>query len=193
LSLQAVAALTQRITVRRNAVVCAAGVCCFAASMVLSAHVRIPLTFSPVPLTLQTMIVLLSGAALGAWGGAASQALYLAAGAAGLPVFTSGGGFAAFAGPTAGYLLAFPLAAWLMGRAMGSDRRWAAPVAAAGGALLIELLGAGWLVAGCHQALGTALMLGVVPFLAGDALKVAAVTALARPSRRAYRTAAGLH
>lgn len=193
MSLQAVAALTQRITVRREAVVCAAGICCFAAAMVLSAHVRVPLPFSPVPLTLQTMIALLAGAALGTWAGAASQVLYLAVGVAGLPVFTSGGGLAALAGPTAGYLIAFPLAAWLMGRAMGSERRWAAPAAAAAGALLIEILGAGWLMVGCHQTLATALMLGAVPFLAGDALKVAAVAALARLSRRAYRAAAGLH
>ncbi len=80
----------------------------------LSAQVEVPV--QPVPFTLQTMIVLLSGAFLGPVNGAISQLLYIAAGALGLPVFAGFGfGLATLLGPTGGYLAAFPLAAFLVG------------------------------------------------------------------------------
>jgi biotin transport system substrate-specific component len=83
----------------------------------ISAQISIPI--KPVPFTLQTMVVLLAGAFLGARNGAYSQLLYIALGAIGLPVFaqTADGtmGFARLIGPTGGYLLAFPVAAYLVG------------------------------------------------------------------------------
>jgi biotin transport system substrate-specific component len=86
----------------------------FAAATVLAAQVEI--AHHPVPYTLQTLVVLLAGAFLGARNGAISQIAYLAAGALGAPVFSSFGfGFARLLGPTGGYLLAFPAAAALVG------------------------------------------------------------------------------
>ncbi|MBI5474433.1 MAG: biotin transporter BioY [Ignavibacteriae bacterium] len=86
----------------------------FAAATAIGARIEIP--YQPVPFTLQTMFVLLSGAFLGARNGALSQLLYLAVGAAGIPVFSMGGvGIAKLLGPTGGYLMAFPLAAAVVG------------------------------------------------------------------------------
>jgi biotin transport system substrate-specific component len=93
----------------------------------LCAQVSLPLPFSPVPVTGQTFAVLLLGAALGPSRAAAALVLYLMEGAAGLPVFAPGGlpGAARFAGPTGGYLLAFPLAAFLLGwLVLRFPRRW---------------------------------------------------------------------
>ncbi len=84
-----------------------------------AAQVSIPLPFTPVPFTLQPMIVLLGGAALGARLGMASQVLYLLAGLAGLPVFAASTvlppGMGRLLGPTGGYLLSYPIAAFVAG------------------------------------------------------------------------------
>lgn len=89
----------------------------------VSAQISIPV--QPVPFTLQTMIVLLSGAFLGARNGAYSQLIYLTLGAIGLPVFADGTmGFARLIGPTGGYLLAFPLAAYLVGFLTGKNQKY---------------------------------------------------------------------
>src|SRR5512143_1882057 len=90
------------------------------------AQIRIPLPFTPVPVTGQTLAVLVVGAALGARKGAASLLLYLLAGFAGLPVFSGGSaGGAVILGPTGGYLIGFIVAAYLIGvlSARGMDRR----------------------------------------------------------------------
>jgi len=160
----------------------------FAAATALSAYVRIPLPFSPVPLTLQTLFVLLAGVTLGASAGAASQVLYLAAGACGLPVFA---GSAGLAGPTAGYLLAFPLAALIAGLLARRRTRTALAVGLLGGTLCIYLLGSLWLALLSGGSLSAALAAGVLPFLPGDALKLAAVWSMAGLCRRAIGLAAG--
>jgi len=107
-----------------------------AALTAAASQVSVPLPFTPVPFTLQPMIVLLGGAALGSRLGLSSQVLYLAAGIAGLPVFAASPvlpqGVARLLGPTGGYLMAYPLAAfaagWLAER--GFDRRYLGSVAA---------------------------------------------------------------
>src|SRR5213594_3703088 len=97
----------------------------------IAAQVSIPLPFTPVPFTFQPMVVLLGGAALGARLGMMSQILYLALGIAGLPVFAASPalpqGFARLVGPTGGYLMSYPFAAFLTGllAQRGFDRRYA--------------------------------------------------------------------
>lgn len=182
---QALVIAVQRLVVQRRVWVCAAAVVGFAAATAVAAQVRLPLPFSPVPITLQTMIVLLAGASLGRRAGAGSQVLYVAAGALGAPVFA--GGAAGLGGLTAGYLLAFPLAAWLVGWARDRGGRLALAAGLAAGALLILGCGAAWLAVVTGVPLLTALGAGFVPFLPGDALKVAAVWLLAGPAAAAWR------
>ncbi|MFC4454465.1 biotin transporter BioY [Deinococcus sonorensis] len=141
----------------------------------LLAQVEVPLY--PVPITLQTLGVLLVGAALGARRGALSLASYLALGAVGLPVFAgSSAGLAKLAGPTGGYLLSYVLAAGLVGwlvQRYGLDRRvGGTALAMLAASVVIYSLGLPWLsvVTGLK---GTSLLhAGLIPFLIGDALKL---------------------
>src|SRR5437763_10199077 len=111
------------------------GIVGFAAAVAAASQIAIPLPWTPVPITLQPMLVILAGMLLGPAAGAASMLLYLTAGAAGLPVFTPLGapGFARFLGPTGGYLIAYPAAAYIAGilsqRATSLVGRWLAGVA----------------------------------------------------------------
>ena len=89
----------------------------FAALLAAIAWFKIPLPFTPVPITLQTLGVLLSGAVLGPYYGALSMILYLIVGALGFPVFAGGGsGIGALLGPTGGYLFSYPVAAFIIGK-----------------------------------------------------------------------------
>ena len=139
----------------------------------LSARIEIAVPWSLVPITGQTFAVLLSGAVLGARRGFLAQGLYLAAGAAGLPVFAGGAaGAHIFAGPTGGYLAAFPLAAaltgWLAER--GWDRRFPTMLAAM---LLGSAVIFGLGLAGLARFVPaeTLLAQGLLPFLPGDLIK----------------------
>ena len=155
---------------------------CGAAALFVSAKIQIP--FYPVPQTLQTMVVLLLGMALGAKLGAASVMLYLAAGAAGLPVFAGtpekGIGLAYMAGPTGGYLAGFVLAAAACGALAqaGWDRKlWKVAAAMVIGNLIVYACGVLWLAQffGWEKPLlgGKSLFaLGVAPFLSGDLAKI---------------------
>lgn len=158
--------------------------------LVLAAKIKVP--FWPVPMTLQTMAVLGIGAAFGARLGAATVALYIAYGLAGLPVFTNTPPVAAgplyLVGPTGGFLLGFVAAAAIAGWAAARD---ASLVRLVGGLLAAEaalmLLGFGWLALGAQMAAGTtgvgfakAFAYGIQPFLLGDLVKLALVACLAR-------------
>ena len=149
-----------------------------------AAQVVVPLPFTPVPLTGQTFAVLLTGALLGPRLGALAMLAYLAEGAAGLPFFRGGaGGVTHFAGATAGYLLAFPAAAYVTGHLAerGWDRRFVTAAAAmALGSLVILACGWAWLAL-MFKGGAEAFRLGVAPFLPGDVLKVA-LAAAALPS-----------
>ncbi|MEV6913235.1 biotin transporter BioY [Amycolatopsis sp. NPDC051071] len=144
-----------------------------------AAQIMIPVPGSPVPMTGQTFAALLVGAALGWKRGALSMALYLAVGAAGFGWFQSGS--SGLFGPSAGYIVGFVFAGALVGAlaGRGGDRT---PLRTAGtmvlGNLVIYSIGVPWLMASTGYSLSTALGKGVVPFLIGDALKIAVAAAL---------------
>ncbi|HMV31367.1 MAG TPA: biotin transporter BioY [Gemmatimonadales bacterium] len=140
----------------------------------LSAQVAIPVPFSPVPMTLQPLAVLLVGGLFGAAAGAGALGLYLVAGAFGEPVFAPIGpqGLARLFGPTGGYLLAMPLAAVVVGRLAERGRLFQSLLAAALGMLVIHL--GGWAqLAVLTGSPARALQFGTLPFVAQDLLKVA--------------------
>ena len=134
---------------------------------------QIPLSFTPVPLTLGTFAVLLTGAALGPVRGALSIGIYMVAGMAGMPWFagqSSGWGFPSF-GYIIGFVLAGALVGWLASR--GGDRT---PLRTAGtmvlGNLVIYLVGVPYLMGATGMDLATGIEKGVVPFLIGDGIKI---------------------
>ena len=143
------------------------------------AQLRIPLPFTPVPLTGQTFAVLLSGAALGGRRAFLSQALYLVEGAAGLPVFNGGAAHLAhLLGPTGGYLWSYPFAAGLLGWLVerGASRcAWKLASALAFSDALILISGTLSLRQSFAIPYHEAAVQGLWPFLIGDALKVALV------------------
>jgi biotin transport system substrate-specific component len=179
-----------RRTLARDAILIGAG----SVVMALLAQVEVPLPFTPVPLTLQTLGVMLAGLSLGSRRGALCLLAYLAEGSLGLPVFAGGAGtVAAFAGPSGGYLLAFPAAAFLAGlmvERLGSDRTVGGTLLAMiAGHSVIYLAGVAWLavwlrVAGGRVPEESLLGLGVLPFLPGDAVKAAVAAALVPAVRR---------
>lgn len=169
--------LFPRTTVWHDAAIVASG----SLLLALCAQLSFPLPFSPVPITGQTFAVLLIGATFGPRRAAAAMLLYLAEGAAGLPVFAPGGapGLLRFAGPTAGFLLSYPLAAFLLGWMVERLPRrllcWLAAVTAA--MAVIYLFGATWLKLVANLSWAEAITLAVLPFLPGAVLKVMLVTA----------------
>jgi biotin transport system substrate-specific component len=146
----------------------------------LAAQVAVPLPFTPVPLTVQTLAVLATGALLGRTRGLLAVALYVAEGCAGLPVFSGGrAGIAHLLGPTGGYLAGFLAAAWLAGMFAenGWDRRWITAFAAlviADAAVFVP--GVLWL--GAFTGYSRVLILGALPFAAADLVKAALCAAL---------------
>ncbi|HYY56339.1 MAG TPA: biotin transporter BioY [Pyrinomonadaceae bacterium] len=151
----------------------------------LSAQFVIPLPWTPVPVTGQTFVVLLAGALLGSRLGALAMIAYLIEGATGLPFFRAGGGGLSYliVSPTTGYLLSYPLAAFVVGRLAerGWDRRYLSAAAAMTiGSALILLTGWAWLSLWFKSG-SDAFRAGVLPFLPGDAVKVA-LAAAALPS-----------
>jgi biotin transport system substrate-specific component len=150
--------------------------------LVLCAHIVIPLPWTPVPITGQTFGVLLVAALLGSRRGALVMVLYLMEGAGGLPVFQPLGMPAAarFFGPTAGYLLAFPIAAYVTGwivelRAGKSSLRLLGGLIA--GEVIILGEGCAWLAVAMGLSASGAAAMGLVPFLPGEAIKIALVMA----------------
>ena len=141
------------------------------ALLTISAHIKIP--FYPVPLTMQTLIVLGIGMTYGARLGGITLLGYLGAGLIGLPVFAGGAGMVYMMGPTGGYLVGFFSAAVVLGALAerGWTRNWATAAAAMLiGNAIIYLLGVGWLTSliGWDKAV----QFGLLPFLYGDALKL---------------------
>ena len=171
--------LANHLTHERNATLDGLWVVGFALLTAALAQIKFQFPFTPVPLTGQTFAVLLSGAVMGSRRGFSSQALYLAAGAMGLPVFAGGGfSFAYLLGPTGGYLWSYPLAAGLMGWLVerGASREsWRLALSLVFCDALILVSGALWLHAIFGYTYRQAALLGFYPFLIGDILKIVLV------------------
>jgi biotin transport system substrate-specific component len=182
--------LTDRLAQPSSRAIRVASVVFISVLTAAAAQISIPLPFTPVPLTLQPMVVLLGAAALGSKLGLASQLLYLAAGIAGLPVFAASPllphGIARLVGPTGGFLLSYPLAAYVTGRLAerGFDRRYLTSVAAmAAGLAIIFAAGVSMLALQFAPALGggalsAALVAGFYPFVAVDLVKLLIAAAI---------------
>jgi biotin transport system substrate-specific component len=160
----------------------------FALLTAAAAQISIPLGFTPVPLTGQTFAVLLAGGVLGSRRGGLSMLLYVALGAIGLPFYAEGtGGWTAATGATAGYLVGFVVAAFVVGLMAehGQDRKLSTSIPAfIAGTMIIYTIGAGWLAYDLGLPLTaaagepSAISLGVAPFLVGDVLKALLAGAL---------------
>jgi biotin transport system substrate-specific component len=155
-----------------------------AALTAVGAYIHIPI--GPVPIVLSTLFVLLSGLLLGSRWGLASIALYLLVGAIGMPVFAGGkGGFAHFFGPTGGYLLGYALSAWVTGFISERSRGFLVLeiLAVLAGSLAIYGLGVLWLKMVTNMSWIKTFMVGMAPFVIGDAVKASAALVLARAVR----------
>jgi biotin transport system substrate-specific component len=160
----------------------AGAVLLIAAATAAAAQVSIPLAFTPVPLVLQDVVVLLGGAALGSRLGMAAQLLYLLAGLSGLPVFAASAvlpqGPLRLLGPTGGYLMSYPFAAFLAGylAERGFDRRyWTSVLAMIAGLVVIFAFGVMWIALFARPAgigFDAALRTGFYPFVFGDVFKI---------------------
>ncbi|MGH9253715.1 MAG: biotin transporter BioY [Vicinamibacterales bacterium] len=184
-------ALVARSDARRGAIKLAA-MLFVAALTAAAAQLSVTLPFTEVPFTLQPMVVLLGGLVLGPRLAVGSQLLYLSAGIVGVPVFAPSAtlppGALRLIGPTGGYLLSYPLAAWLVGvlAERGFDRRYVTSVMAMlAGLVVVYACGAAWLAffaRGVTQAapigLQAALVSGVYPFIIADVLKLLAAAGI---------------
>jgi biotin transport system substrate-specific component len=161
----------------------ALSVVAFAGILAAAAQVSIAIPGTPVPVTLQPLVVVLAGLMLGPTLGAASMLTYLAAGAAGLPVFSPIGapGILRFIGPTGGYLFAVPVAAFAAGfvaqRYPALLGRWAGAMLG----MVLIFVGGITQLAILHKSLAVGFALGVTPFAAFDILKALVAAVIARP------------
>jgi biotin transport system substrate-specific component len=140
----------------------------------------------PVPIVLQNMFVFLAPLLLGRRWGLASVAVYLLAGACGLPVFAGGmGGIGRFVGPTGGFLLGYLPAVFLIGLAVSGRRPlfWRDMFAMVLGSVVLYACGVSWLKLALGFTWSKTLAVGMFPFLAGDALKIVAAAAIAKSLR----------
>ena len=167
--------------------------------LILCAQIAVPLPFTPVPVTGQTFGVMLIAVAFGARRGAIAAALYLLEGAAGLPVFQPYGapGAARLLGPTAGYLWSYPGAVYVTGwlaehvasfnPAAAAKTQWRRMLLLTGtllpGQFLIFACGCAWLAT--TRGWAAAIALGVLPFIPGEVIKIAAVLAVTRTTETA--------
>lgn len=166
-----------------------AAIITFAAITALTARITIHLPFTPVPVTLQTLAVVLSGLVLGSRGGALAQLAYLGLIAVGLPFDANALGPAAFFGPTAGYLIGFVPAAFVAGwlaERFAVQSWWGNFLAAWAGALVLYLVGATWLatILGSWQK---AWLAGVAPFILLDLGKAAIAAGVAESGKLLFR------
>ena len=153
-----------------------------------------PLTIpvGPIPLSLATFAVYLAGAILGKKQGTIAAGLYLVIGIIGVPVFSGfSGGFQKLAGVTGGYLAGYLPCAFLAGlgaeKAEKEGRKWLLPGMMTAGTAVLYAVGTAWFMIQTKNSLGAALGLCVLPFLPGDAVKIAAVALITPAVKRAIR------
>ncbi|SCJ77870.1 Biotin ECF transporter S component BioY [uncultured Clostridium sp.] len=156
----------------------------FAALTAVFSQIAIPLPM--VPINLAMLAVFIAGGVLGPWVGALSQVVYVLLGAVGLPVFSQfTGGLGIIVGPTGGYIAGYVVAALITGLTV---QKWCSPLPLAlgmvAGMAACYALGTAWFMVVTGSALGAALMTCAVPFLIGDAVKIAVAAALSPRLRR---------
>lgn len=169
----------------------------FAALMTICSYISIPLGFTPVPVNLATLGVFLTGGLLGRKYGTISMAVYVLIGAIGIPVFSEfRGGLSVLAGPTGGYIIGYIAAAFLVGliidgmmkdRGAGQSRARQLVICVVAmiiGLLACYLLGTVWFIVSTHTGVAASLTMCVLPFLPGDALKIAAGAILVQKLRK---------
>jgi biotin transport system substrate-specific component len=157
-----------------------------AALIAAGAYIAVPV--GPVPIILQNMFILLAGLLLGSRWGLAAVGIYLLAGACGFPVFAGGtGGIGRFAGPTGGYLIGYLPAVFIVGLLSRYKKTALDVIGMILGTLVIYTMGVSWLQMITGMAFSKALVVGMYPFLLGDALKIAAAAAIAKAIRPVIR------
>ncbi len=157
-----------------------------AALIAAGAYIAVPV--GPVPIVLQNMFVLLAGLLLGSRWGLAAVAVYLLAGACGLPVFAGGaGGIGRFAGPTGGYLIGYLPAVFIAGFFAKHDKTMLDVFAMILASVAVYAMGVTWLKIVTGMAYPKAVAVGMLPFLVGDAVKIAAAAAIAKAVRPVLR------
>ena len=159
----------------------------FAGLTTVGAYIEIPL--KPVPITMQTLFVMLAGAAIGRGWGSLSQWLYVGLGVAGLPLFAGGAsGWTILSGPTGGYLIAFLIAPWVIGSMLRRSESWAwQAISFTAGNVLILALGVAHLTLFYTHDVSQALAVGALPFLPGAVFKIAAALSIHRSSTALVR------
>ncbi len=161
------------------------GIAVAVVGLALASQFALPIPGTPVPLTLQPMVVVLAGLMLGPVDAAAAMVVYLMAGAAGLPVFAPIGapGILRLLGPTGGYLLAYPVAAAVAGRFGAGQASFVTRALAAEAGILVLYAGGLAQLAVLSGSLVTAALMGVVPFVAADAVKALVAAGIAKGRR----------
>ena len=162
----------------------------FTSLIIVGTFIRIPL--GPVPIVLANFFIILAGLFLGPLWGTLSVLLYLLLGAIGLPVFSAGGGFAVFLGPTGGYLIGYPIGACIAGliSRIPSLRFTLFLVSGAAGIAVIYMTGVPWLmwrvseISGESISLSRGMLIGFLPFIPGDIIKIIAAALAARSLKR---------
>lgn len=164
------------------------GIAAFVIMTSVSAYVAVPLPGTAVPMTLQSLFVILAGAVLGPWAGAAAMVSYLGVGLAGAPVFSVGhAGIAWLLGPTGGYLIAFPAAACAVGLLAGGRDSGGLRILGAllVGTVVIFIGGVAQLLVITQQSFATVFALGVAPFMVGGVIKALIALVVTRQIRAA--------
>lgn len=154
----------------------------FAAIICIAAPVSVQI--GPIPITLATFAIYLAGAMLGGKRGMIAVIVYIMLGAVGLPVFSNfNGGFTALLGPTGGYIIGYIPLVLLTGifSDMNSKKHWTMIIGMLLGTVALYTFGTAWFMIMTSSSLGRALALCALPFIPGDALKIACVSAIAIP------------